>query len=133
VLATPHVLEEGVRYRITLRMREPWHDDAIPAGLDGVRRERETRTMRVGVLLRRHWGEPWLRPIARIGSTGTDEYVLAGVDPANPTVLTTELVARRGGRLYLFVNDAVTPLPGWQPFYDNNKGTAVLEVQRLGA
>jgi hypothetical protein len=86
-----------------------------------------------GLPFRRYLGESWFKPIARIGSEGSDEYVL---DPGDTLVegagtrLVTELTARSTGELFLFVNDAVFPLPrGWtQPTYKNNRGTLSVSV-----
>jgi hypothetical protein len=70
--------------------------------------------------------------MARIGETGTDEYVLDTRSivshNANKTLI-SEITARRSGKLYLYVNDVVMPFPKWQPFYENNRGTATVKVE----
>jgi hypothetical protein len=125
-------LTQGTRYRLTITMDEPWRDNDIATGVDGFRREGMSPIMYLGQLLRRHLGEPWFRPVARIGHTGTDEYPLdrssVWVVNQDRQQLTAEIQARRDGELFLFVNDAVTPVPAWQPFYRNNKGTATVTV-----
>ena len=88
-----------------------------------------------GLLLRRHLGEPWFKPIARIGQTGTDEYSLDPADQSMPGEkeehLSAEITARRDGELFLFVNDAAIPFPtDWQMFY-NNKGSATVTVEPI--
>jgi hypothetical protein len=131
-------LTEGVRYRIAIEIREPWRDgvdeDAkrpgIPSDLSGF--GKTTLRMFPGLPFRRYVSEKWFKPVARIGSEGSDEYVL---DPGDTLVegssrLVTELTARSSGELFLFVNDTVFPLPrGWtQPTYANNRGTASVIV-----
>lgn len=87
-----------------------------------------------GLLFRRHIGEPWFKLMARIGSEGSDEYPLSPADGSLPdaqaTRLVADLTARRSGELFLFVNDAVLPVPrSWQWFYNPNAGTAMVTVQ----
>jgi hypothetical protein len=125
-------LTEGIRYRVTITMDQQWRDSRIETGVDGFRREGMSPIMYLGMPLRRHLGEPWFRPVARIGHKGTDEYPLdrssVWVENQDKKQLTAEILARRSGQLFLFVNDAVTPVPGWQPYYANNKGTAKVSV-----
>ena len=78
---------------------------------------------------RRHITEPWFKPIARIGEYGSDEYPLNPAEGSDADTLIAEIKARRGGKLYLFVNDAVLPVPNaLQYFYNNNSGTAKVVV-----
>jgi hypothetical protein len=78
-----------------------------------------------------------LRPIARIGAQGSDEYALdpetpGTLQPTKSDQLAATLYARRDGELFLFVNDAVIGLPRiGQPFYRNNRGQAQVTVERL--
>ncbi len=127
-------LKQGKRYRISLTVdpKGAWMDGDIPAGIGGLK---ETPpVMSLGLPIRRHLSEPWFEPIARIGSHGNDEYPL---NPADGSVsngktdkLIAEITARRDGELFLFVNDAVLPVPkAWQGFYSNNQGTATVTVQ----
>ena len=95
--------------------------------------------------------------MARIGSTGTDVYLLdpkptvaepkvprdtvaaaskntgVVVEAPKDTVFETEFVARTDGELFLYVNDAVLQLPGYSgwtnSFYDNNRGSANLRIE----
>lgn len=113
-------LEEGRRYRITIEPLVPWNDRALYFGLP----------------FRRRLAEPWLQPIARIGSQGNDEYVLLPVDPARRPAgvpgLVSQIRARTSGELFLFVNDAVIEVPGLRTlFYRNNAGTARVTVELL--
>jgi hypothetical protein len=83
---------------------------------------------------RRYLGQAWYKPIARIGERGGDEYVLEPADILNKsraaTTLVSNIKARRSGELFLFVNDAVWPVPShWQIFYGDNWGSASVEVR----
>ena len=136
-------LTEGVKYRLTLELsdQEPWRDGvyekqvrpAIDTDLFGFGLGKTTSRMYLGLPFRRHLSENWFKPIARIGHEGTDEYPL---DPGEILVedagrrLVSDITARRSGELFLFVNDAVFPLPGkWaQPTYTNNRGVATVSV-----
>jgi len=140
--ATGKSVKRGERYRITIKEhpQNPWMDgDHIKAGLDGfgVGPGQMPWTVDLAArLLKRKPREAWFRPVARIGQYGTDEYPLVRVDPGtrqkSPGVLTAEITARRGGMLYLFVNDAALPVPeAWQRRYLNNHGTAEVSVVRV--
>jgi len=136
-------LKAGKRYRLTLTMNDqaPWNDNGIPTDVNGFTWEKMTPPMYAGLLLRRHLGEPWFKPIARIGSQGSDEYPLhLTIPPSTPSdetimpisTLITELKARRDGELFLFINDAILPGPEpWQVFYQNNHGDATIMIQPL--
>jgi uncharacterized protein (DUF2235 family) len=136
-------LERGSRYRITLSETAPWQDGGISTDLNGFEigelRYGATRlAMFFALPLRRVLTTPWLRPIARIGTQGSDEYALdpetpGTLQPAKSDQLAATLYARRDGELFLFVNDAVIGVPGiGQPFYRNNRGQASVTVERLG-
>jgi hypothetical protein len=34
------------------------------------------------------------------------------------------------GELFFYVNDAVAPIPGWQPFYGDNRGCITFFVKQ---
>lgn len=131
------VLQEGIKYRITMTIKNKldWKDKDIETPISGFSADKMTGAMYLGLPFRRYLSEPWYKPIARIGSTGSDEY------PLNPgetlvwdpeTKIVTDIIARRSGELFLFVNDAVFPVPNaWQPTYKNNGGTAAFAVVPL--
>jgi hypothetical protein len=77
---------------------------------------------------------PWFRLLARIGATGVDEYFLdpEEVDGQPNTFRAVIKRAQRDGELFLYVNDAVLPLP-WLDnlFYLNNEGQAKVIIERL--
>jgi len=104
---------EGVRYRIRVETDVPF---------------RSAHAWWWAVPFRRHLGEAWLMPIARVGEEGTDEYPLrhSNVQVAPRNVLLAEITARRSGELYLFANDLVFP---WA--YAANSGFARVTVEPL--
>lgn len=135
-------LEQGYRYSITITQTSPWFDGNQDSGVTGFElSELPDRASRVVMWtlqpLRRVFLRPWFRPIARIGSTGNDEYFVdpearTGVrDPQNARV-NTVFTTRRDGELFLYVNDAAIGVP-WiaDYFYRNNSGEAVISVHRL--
>lgn len=121
----------GKRYKIAMTVGrgdpEPWADASIkPFPISGF-----SKWYLISCIpFRRHLTEPWFKPIARIGEYGSDEYPLNPADGASDDdTLIAEITARRGGKLYLFVNDAALPVPNaWQFFYENNSGTAKVVV-----
>lgn len=127
------VLTEDVTYRVTIVIDDPaeWGDTDAETGIGGYR---STRARYGQLPFRRYWGEAWYKPIARIGERGSDEYPLEPADILNKsraaTTLVANLKARRSGELFLFVNDAVWPVPSrWQIFYGDNWGSATVEVR----
>nr|MDQ3011476.1 hypothetical protein [Acidobacteriota bacterium] len=125
-------VEEGKRYRITIsaNANEPWKDGTTePKNIGGFGTELMTSAMYLGLPFRRQFRAPWFKPIARIGRKGGDEYPLDGMIE-NDTKLTVEIKARRSGDLFLYLNDAVSLFP-WTRFYDNNRGSAEVNVTCL--
>ena len=87
--------------------------------------------------LRRELLEPWFRVVAQTGGKGGEETPL---DPefTDKVRINKEIKATRDGELFLFVNDAVIGIPGfngyfYKVFYDNNKGSARVTIERLKA
>lgn len=143
----------GQRYRLQFRIpaSQSWKDNSIPAGPQGVRAIDETLSMDIAVPLRRRVGQPWFKPIARIGTKGSDEYSL-DFEPAphfiydmsqykcwndtcsdpfsipeptpNDNVVQAEFVAQSSGELFIYVNDVVLPPPWTTLLYRNNTGSA---------
>jgi uncharacterized protein (DUF2235 family) len=135
-------LEKRGRYVVTLATKGGWYDADIPTGVDGFEigelpSKAQRGMMILAVPLRRSLWQPWFRPIARIGPEGSDEYPFDTEDRATvqeeggETKLRMTIRAHRGGELFLYVNDA---LWGWstlkRTFYDNNKGSATVTVER---
>jgi len=120
--AMPYTLQQGRSYAITLTATV-WDDGGQPATVEGVMRP--SWRMLFAVPFRRHLSEPWFKPIARIGASGNDIYPLEPAEPFAPGAprdeLTSCIRARRNGRLFVYVNDAVILWP-WLHGYHNNQG-----------
>ena len=130
------LLDAGVRYRLEVEITEPWRDSWIATDLGGFGSRQVSPAMLLGVPIRRALSQPWFKPIARIGATGSDEYPLDPTVPFAPgddkKMLVTELTARTSGELFLYVNDAVIGLPfALDVFYRNNHGQAKVTVARV--
>ncbi len=96
--------------------------------------------------LRRHLSVDWYAPMAKVDDSLFDWHLLEEAvtaddeeqedeeEKARPLHLKAELMARRSGRIFLYLNDAVLPLPflfDW--FYNNNNGDAKVTVDELPA
>ncbi len=162
-MATGVKLLEGGAYRLTFSVPADrgWFDASLPAGPYGNDPEAEGAALITPfVPYRRHWGQNWFKPMARIGSHGTDVYPLTprpsaalayppGPPPADQPPIScpaapsaelsfaTEIVARTTGELFLYVNDAIWPgipfLSDRYGAYRNNRGGACVTVERLVA
>lgn len=134
-------LDGGVTYRIKLRIAEPWLDRGERSDVRGfLAGDAKTESPIVYFMFnpfKRHWSEPWFKPIARIGRRGNEEYVLNPLQPerrqsATVDTLFAVIKPERPGPLYIFVNDAAVGVPGlFHRFYRNNHGTAEVEVDRV--
>lgn len=79
--------------------------------------------------LKRHYGEPWFQPVARYGAIGS-QFDFLEPDPDPRFTKISEYVSPKvPGELFFYVNDAVTPIPGWQPFYGDNSGCITFFVK----
>jgi hypothetical protein len=77
---------------------------------------------------------PWFRVVARIGGKGGEETFL-DPDFTDNFLIDEEITATRDGELFLFVNDAVIGIPGfdgyfYKLFYGNNSGSAKVWITR---
>lgn len=132
--ATGLRVQAGYRYEIVFTVEEPWRDGEIqtsPVGYTSASQPFPERWfLRSGVLLRRILFRRWYMAVARIGSTGVDEYFLDPV-PVRDTVNAYRgfFTARRSGEVFVYVNDAVIAFP-WlvSRFYDNNTGNAQVTI-----
>ena len=82
--------------------------------------------------LRRYLFVGWYEPVARIGADRFDTYPLTIYrqdTAAGGERLIARFSARRSGRLYLYMNDAV--LFTWDKFYRNNRGKATVKVREV--
>jgi hypothetical protein len=140
--STGLMLAKGASYRLRVAIPpgDPWLDDTVAAGPNGVRPKDVSLAMSAGVPFRRHLTLPWFKPMARIGHLGSDEYpldpdpALASRDSSAGQVFEAEIVARSSGELFLYVNDAVLSVfPGLTSiFYSNNHGSGSVTVELLG-
>ena len=156
--ATGLELKEAGTYRLTLAIPrdEPWLDAELGARAYGIDPHAlGTGRLLVWVPFRRHLGQPWFKPMMRIGWRGDDAYPLdpkpslskehldraseagpagcdAGQDNGEPTIaFASEVVAPSSGELFIYVNDAIF-LPPWTDlFYRNNRGSACLTVEKI--
>jgi uncharacterized protein (DUF2235 family) len=146
-------LQQGATYklRFTVPSGQPWWDGTVPASPNGIEPSDVTWSMLLGVPFRRHMGQPWFKPMARIHSRGTDVYPLdpkptvplsglthrVGDVASHETVFETEIVARTQGELFLYVNDAVLFVPFYPDsarwLYNNNHGSAHVRIVKIQA
>jgi hypothetical protein len=133
--ATGALLENGGRYAITIKAREPhWYDRTIqtsPSGFYSLDAPTfwQKIAMVVALPMRRELIRPWFRMVARTGGVGGEESFL-DPDPKDHSI--DEVIrATRDGELFLFVNDAVLGVPGLAGvFYPNNSGSAEVTISR---
>jgi uncharacterized protein (DUF2235 family) len=93
--------------------------------------------MVAAVPLRRELTQPWFRIVAKIGPQGGEEQFL-DPDFRDANLIDEEITATRDGELFLFVNDAVIGIPGfngyfYKLFYDDwkkNSGKAYVKITR---
>jgi len=136
--ASGYALQKGARYRVWIQVdnQAQWSDANIVTDLAGFSADKMTAPMYLALPFRRSISEPWFKPIARIGGRSNDSYVL---EPSRPFTkvesrdrLYTEILARRDGELFLYVNDALVVWP-WLHYYGNNQGRATVTVERIEA
>jgi hypothetical protein len=175
-----HLLQ-GSTYEITMATPGDWLDRTLGADVGGFPTAGFHHI--VAFPLKRWWSEDWFKPIARIGESGNDEYVLNPVMPFSPfayrndgakhapttadpnpekcpdpagdaleplsdddakcikggdptpderKTLVARITAKSGGRLFLYVNDAMMPFTSDPAkFYRNNRGCAQVSVVEL--
>jgi hypothetical protein len=89
----------------------------------------QSALMVLALPVRRELIRPWFRIVAHTGSIGGEESFL-DPDPKDHSI-DEVLRATRDGELFLFVNDAVLGLPGFEGvFYLNNRGSADVTITR---
>ncbi len=130
-------LEYGEEYAVHVMLRG-WSDQGIPADAGGW--TDAPLAMYLWTPLRRHLFADWYQPIARIQNTLFDRYPLAStyaVDAGEQDrgdELRLLFKARRSGRLYLYMNDAVIFTPAFADqfdVYDNNCGCAQVSIRKI--
>jgi hypothetical protein len=138
--ATGVIVEPGAKYAVTMTVPEgsKWADHNFPTTPSGFRTADLGHwwakiAMYTTMPLRRIIFRRWFTVIARIGTTGVYEDFLDPKKVGHNTYLGVTERTKRGGELFLYVNEAVVALP-WvsKIFYKNNKGEARVEIRRLG-
>ncbi len=136
--ATGLGLVKGVRYRITLTMKNQWFDNSVETDVGGFPSSIYPQ-LYFEVSLRRWLLGNWFEPVARIGAQGGYEYLLEPQSPIPDSstglhthVLISDIQPKASRELFIYVNDAVLL---WQTnfFYRNNKGSAKVKVEQIKA
>lgn len=136
-------LQAGVTYLVKVEVTGSWRDGPVATDVLGFQAgdTNSPFVFYVGNVLKRWWGQPYFKPIARVGHRGNEEYPLDQVQPDDLSKKNvTELIARikpaSTGPLYLYVNDSALALPGLTDlFYRQsgpgpNGGTAKVSVMQ---
>jgi uncharacterized protein (DUF2235 family) len=135
-------LERNGKYLIKFDSTDSFRDgrvDGIDASegfysLDSKLSWRQKALFVAAVPLRRELIRPWFRVVARIGGQGGEEFFL-DPDFTDKFLIDETITATRDGELFLFVNDAVIGLPGfdgyfYKLFYTNNFGSTKVWITR---
>ena len=131
---------EGRRYRVELRVLDPWFDGGHPTNPQGLRARDMGLAGMLGGPFRRVIQANYLQPVIEIRQPSRRWHFNAvHISPLplveqEPGLFAGEFKAMREGELFVFVNDAVVPLvPTF--FYESrlgqNDGTASLKIVRL--
>ncbi len=137
-------LEQGQRYNIRITPDRPedipvgeseWKDNGINVSTRGLVTSTLSPAQRIVEMfkwpLKRHLFLEPFKVVARVGSVGSNEFVLEPDDDPDAAALDVNIVPKRSGELFLYVNEAVW---GWpfhnEYFYQDNEGTATIAVQR---
>ena len=75
-------LQKDATYLLTLKTPGNWFDANERGDVGGF--PTDTSKHYEATLLKRNWSEWWFKPIARIGETGSDEYILEPINPFAP-------------------------------------------------
>jgi uncharacterized protein (DUF2235 family) len=125
-------VEEDRRYRVQIKTGEDWTDGPIRASPAGFGHDRfPWHSRHAALLLRRSLLDRWFQPIATIvpdgfGANHSQALSMRWIDQGT---FEADFTASRDGVLFIFVNDAIVPIP-WlaKAFYRNNGGTAEVTV-----
>ena len=150
------MLDENKTYKVTVEITKPFGDRWLDDASKGVYFSDPMFLQKIRLLallpLRRDLIRPWFRIILKFGTTGGEETFLdsyqeppkpkpesvtnedanmAGAKKAPRLTYVEYVKPPRDGRLFIFVNDAVLPIPGFYGvFYGHNKGAATITVQQ---
>jgi hypothetical protein len=134
--ATGIWVEQGQKYNIKVTPDDDWSTNGQAASPRGVYLNHlDSRWEKLKAVvfwpLTRNYTKSRFVVLARVGVAGNDEYFLEPDPIPGAKVLDVEIMPRRSGELFLYVNDRVIAWPSlWNFFYNDNKGTATLEVRR---
>ena len=130
-------LHDRERYQLSVKKVDDWADGDIETDVGGYHISdldpiAATRVF-IALPLKRSFIRPWFRFIARFGPTGSEEsFIDPNPDRPDPNLLSEILRPPADGELFLYVNEAVLPLP-WltDVFYRDHRGSAVVTIKRL--
>ena len=140
----PAAVRAETRYRITVTVdaKDPWRDKTIDTSPEGFSLARMGLPGNLLAPLRRSLSAQWFQPLVKIvpdkGGFAMVPLEMQRADTARSSY-TAQFTAPKSGRAYFFVNDVL--LPSWVPsvcgfgpnsFYENNHGTATIEIERVG-
>jgi hypothetical protein len=140
---TKVLLQNGVTYKISIRRSpaQPWRDgppeEDVDTTLAGFRISELPLHKRIAFIagwpLKRELVRPWFRVILRFGTVGTYEDYLGPAEnkPPGDDTLEETFTPRTSGELFVAVNDVALPLWGYDVFYRNNEGEAVITLKHL--
>jgi type VI secretion system (T6SS) phospholipase Tle1-like effector len=130
-------LIEGESYSITISQIGRWQDGSQETTLRGfslsdIHNWYQRVLFALALPLRRVLFHRWSRVIARVGAVGSyEEFIDPDPVPAPQSVASARFRLGRSGELFLYVNEAVLPIPGFERlFYKNNEGVAGVRVRR---
>jgi uncharacterized protein (DUF2235 family) len=115
---------EGSTWEVTIALPPPgaWKDgDYDVPDVRGL--QSRALPFLVGLPFRRHLSLDWFVPVVRVGDTGLEYYPILEK--------TSTIRPKKDGQLFLYVNDALPPCPGWDCLYRNNSGTATVTLRRV--
>jgi uncharacterized protein (DUF2235 family) len=131
-------LDFGGTYLITMKQLTPWMKEGQPTSLGGfhlsqVRDPPQRVLLAFALPLRRSLLRPWSQVIMRVGAIGGYELFLDPEPPPAPQdIISERFRPQRTGELFLYLNDAILPIPGVADiFYRYNAGSAEVRVRRL--
>ena len=131
-------VKPGERYTAKIKMNEgAWKNGEFFTNPGGFKSSAVLGSSKLLMYLmlpqRRVLASRWFAVVARVGSVGKAEIVLdlIPVSGEKDTYVADIEIPNRAGELFLYVNDAIIPLPGLSDaFYWNNHGTAEVTIKR---
>jgi len=134
------IVKEEQSYDITIKQLTPWRNGSQEVRLGGfsVYSDFDRFSTRLKYIiaapLRRTLSWRWFRIILRVGTVGAYEEFIDTDLESQQQAISKRLRFHRPGELFLYVNDAVLPVPlPWLAgiFYRNNSGKAEVEIRAV--